>query len=493
MKPKRWQQIERLYHAALERFQREARAAAALDHPNICTVYEIGEHDGQPFIVMQYLEGKTLKHRIVVTAMSPSPVGGQRPPLQLDELLDLAIQIADALEAAHAKGIIHRDIKPANIFVTTRGQAKVLDFGLAKLTRPAEPAATTQASTATGLVMGTVQYMSPEQALGRELDHRTDIFSLGVVLYEMATGLLPFSGSSATEIIDRIIHARPEAMRRLNPKVPTQLEGIVDRCVEKDRERRYPSGRQLEADLKRVQGDIDWGKAGWAAGLRQRGRRRALAAVAGLALLLAAALALNLGGWHERLRARHGVPLPHIESIAVLPLENLSRDPEQEYFADGMTDELITDLAKIGALRVISRTSVMQFKGMRKPLPEIARTLGVDAVVEGSVRRSGDRVRISAQLIRATDDRHLWGDNYERDLHDVLALQAEVARAIASEIKVNLTPQEQVRLTSARPVNPAAHEAYLKGRFYWEKRTEEGLRKSIEYFQKAIEIDPTYG
>jgi TolB-like protein/Flp pilus assembly protein TadD len=506
---------------ALGRFQREARAASALNHPNICTIYEIEEHEGQPFIVMEFLEGQTLKQRLAAGGRH----GGRAEPLQTEELLDLAIQIADALDAAHAKGIVHRDIKPGNVFIIQQSgtpRAKLLDFGLAKLlaSTPPTPAgegaleSTTETnggySSSPGQVLGTVAYMSPEQARGEELDTRTDLFSFGAVLYEMAAGSRAFPGATTAVIHDAILNRTPVSPLQCNPELPPELEEILAKALEKDRSLRYQNASDLRTDLKRLKRDTDSSHAVAVSLSRQaeRGGAKPLlhwplaVAMAGIMLVAALVLGLNLAGLRHRLwttvGASHpreagtgGMPMPRIESIAVLPLENLSHDPKQEYFADGMTDELITTLSKIRALTVKSRTSSVQYKGASKPLPQIARELGVGGVVEGSVLRAGGRVRISAKLIEATTDRLLWADSYERDLRDVLALQSEVAGAIANEIKIELTPQEQARLAHAPLVNPAAHEAYLKGCFLkW--GTDRERRKAREYFEQAVSIDPNY-
>jgi len=490
---------------ALKRFSREARAASALNHPNICTVYDLGEHEGQPFIVMECLEGQTLKQLIDAGEGSPRPFEARRVPLRTDRLVDLGIQIANALDAAHSKGIVHRDIKPANIFVTEHGEAKLLDFGLAKLVREREARkqathdSTTSDGTVTssGKVMGTAEYMSPEQVRAGELDARTDLFSLGLVLYEMATGQRAFSGDSVGAVVNAILHRVPPSPRLFNLDLPPKFEEIISKAIEKDRALRYQTASDMRADLQRLKRDTDseqgsvqpvvahqrsdWKRRGWVA-----------AGITSLALLAIAMLlvGLNVDRWRDRLLG-HETAL-HIQSLAVLPLENLSHDPEQDYFADGMTEALIGELSQIGPLRVISRNSVMQYKGQRKPTPQIAKELNVDALVEGSVLRWGHRVRISAQLVQANPERNLWAKNYERDLIDVLALQSEVARGIVEEIQVKLAPQEQDRLRPARAVKPEAYDAYLQGRYFWNKRDRESLMKGLEYFQQAVELDPTY-
>ena len=394
---------------ALERFKREARTASSLDHPNICTIYDIGEHEGKPFIVMQLMEGQTLKYFI------------SSKPIKIDELLDMALQVADGLEAAHAEGIIHRDIKPANIFVTKRGQTKILDFGLAKLAREQVGDAAAAASlptaiaderlTSPGMAMGTVAYMSPEQVRGEEVDVRTDLFSFGVVLYEMATGQQAFTGNTSGVVLEATLNRAPPSPLRLNPEIPPRLEGIIQKMLEKDRNLRYQSTADLRADLVRLRRDQ-------MSPPTTRGEAP-----------------------HAPWRA--GTAPEPIKSLAVLPLENLGRNPEQEYFVDGMTDALITDLAKIGSFRVISRTSIMRYKGAHKSLPDVARELNVDNVVEGSVLHAGGRVRITAQLIHAATDQHLWAESYERKLEDVFALHSEVAQAIAQQIKIKLTPEQK--------------------------------------------------
>jgi serine/threonine protein kinase/TolB-like protein len=506
---------------SLERFRREASAASALDHPNICSVYEVGEYEGKPFIVMQYLAGQTLKQKLgrhrprtssserrEREAHSPRDSGeyeGAVKPLKVSEIFDLGIQVADALDAAHSKGILHRDIKPANIFLAERGQAKLLDFGLAKLVpgREAKKEATGDSTTSDGAltssgeVVGTVEYMSPEQVRSEELDGRTDLFSLGLVLYEMATGQRAFSGDSMGAVVNAILHRVPPSPRLFNPDLPPKFEEIISKAIEKDRALRYQTASGMRADLQRLKRDTESEQAGVqpvVADYRLARKRRGgmAAGIASLALLAIAILlvGLNVDNWRDRLLGH--ATAPRIRSLAVLPLENISHDPEQEYFADGMTDELITFLGRISALRVISRTSMMQYKDTKKPLSQIGRELNVDAVLEGAVLRSGGRVRITAQLVQANPEKNLLTQNYERDLSDVLGLQREVAQAIAEEVQIKLSPQEASRLRAARPVKADALEAYFKGRDLWNRRDRASVIGGLNYFQQAAELDPTY-
>lgn len=463
--------------AARRRFRKEAEALSKLNQPHIATVYDFDSQNGVDFLVMEYIAGTSLAEKLTIGAMAEK------------ELAMLGTQIATALEEAHEHGVVHCDLKPGNILVTQKGQAKVLDFGLAKLLRPASVAELTASITQTHAVAGTLPYMAPEQLRGENLDARTDIYALGVVLYEMATGQRPFRDPLPTRLTDAILHQAPQPPRALNQRISAALESIISKCLDKDPENRYQSAKEVGVDLRRLGMAASVAMAQPARPVRTGPRTVAAAVLAGV-VLLGLLVGLNVGGLRKRLLGSGAAP--RIESLAVLPLANLSGDPGQEYFADGMTEALITDLAKIRALKVISRTSVMRYKEVKKPLREIARELNVDAVVEGSVLRVGDRVRITAQLISAVTDEHLWAENYERDLRDVLALQSEVARAIAAEIRVKLTSQEQARFAATRPVDPEAYEAFLKGRYHWYRRSPDALKKALEYLERAIAKDPTY-
>ena len=465
-----------------ERLRREAKAAAALDHPYVCKIFEIGEQGDTVFVVMEYIAGETLHRRL------------QSGRVPLPEALRLAGEITEALEAAHQRGIIHRDLKPANIMLTGQGHAKVMDFGLAiRLSGSVEAEAATidrpPQLTAPGSVLGTPDYMSPEQAKGLPLDARSDLFSFGVILAETIGGRHPFRRPSVAETYSSVLAAPPD----LADEIPQGLRALLQRLLAKDPEERCASTAELRADLARLGTASGQTAGGLAAPPRARWRRPAWAA---LAIVVAAAVIVvgGLGIWRPISPAqRSATTAGGIRSIAVLPLDNYSGDASQDYFAEGMTDELTTELAMISQLRVISRGSVMQFKGPRRPpTPEIARALDVDALVEGSVLRSGDRVRIIAQLIDARADKHLWARSFERNSRDVLALQDDLATAIAREIRVQLTPRERSRLTGARSVNPEAHDAYLKGRYFFNRPTDENLKKAISQFEDAARLSPDF-
>jgi eukaryotic-like serine/threonine-protein kinase len=463
---------------ARRHFRKEALALAKLNHPNIETVYEFGTQDGTDFLVMEYVPGKTLADRLA------------RGTLPEREVIALGMQIAAALEEAHERGIVHRDLKPANIAITAKGQAKVLDFGLAMLLRPMEDG-TSQTLTDSQAPAGTLPYMSPQQLTGGPADARADIYTIGAVLYEMATGRRAFPEGQTSRLIDTILHQPPVAPRALNSRISAELETIILKCLDKDPDRRYQSAKELLVDLRRLEPSssryawpprpsLVWGRVAKLVGY----------GVPALLVLAVGLAAISVGRWRDRLTL--WLAPPRIKSLAVLPLENLSHDPEQEYFADGMTEALITDVAKIRTLRVISRTSVMRYKETKKPLSQIARELNVDAVVEGSVQRSGNRVRINAQLIDTRKDRNLWTESYQSDLSDVLALQDNVARAIAGEVRAELSSEERAGLSSGRTVKPEAYEAYLRGLYSLNKRTPSDLQNAIDSFLKAVDLDPTY-
>jgi serine/threonine protein kinase/tetratricopeptide (TPR) repeat protein len=453
--------------SARKRFIHEAQAASALEHNHICTIHEIGETDqGQIFIAMPSYDGETLQERI---AKGHMPV---------DAVLDIAIQVTRGLSKAHEKDIIHRDIKPANIFVTSDGAAKVMDFGLAKLTGGTRV-------TRTGMTVGTVAYMSPEQARGEETDARTDIWSLGVVLYQMLTGALPFRGDADQAVVYSILNTEPELITGIRRDVPAALENVVEKMLAKDPAKRFQAAVELLDVLERQRESLDSGTSTRRFPVLKRFRRNRRAFWGSLATLVITITAVSTALFYT--------PGEAIDSIAVLPVSNLSGDPDQEWLSGGITMALINELGKISAFeKVVSRTSVMQYKDAPRPLSEIARELGVKAVVEGAVLRAGDRVNVTVQLIQADNERPLWGDSFERDFTDILSIYKDVTSAIANEIRIVLTPGEEASLARRETVDPRAYEAYLTGRMHAARYTEDEMRKGLEYFRDAIEYDSTY-
>ncbi|MCU0233776.1 MAG: protein kinase [Thermoanaerobaculales bacterium] len=490
----------------LERFRREAKAVAALNHPNIVTIHSIESADATHFLTMELVDGESLDHGL--------PPGG----LPLTKVFEIAIPLADALAAAHDRGIIHRDLKPANVMVSREGRVKVLDFGLVKLiedptSSDGEPQLTaipTQGTALTGIgvVMGTAPYMSPEQVEGRQVDHRTDIFALGVVLYEMATGRRPFGGESSAALVSSILRDTPPTVTAINESLPRHLARIIEHCLEKDPEARYQSAKDVRNELTSLRRELESGVvetgSGPLAAARAAGRRRAMPwrwLAAG-----AAAVAILAAGWWIGRGAVTGEPAPDasrpaaaaapaaagVPSVAVLPFANLSPDPDNEYFTDGLTEELISALANVDGLRIPARSSVYALKGSELGVREIGAKLGVDNVIEGSVRRSGDRLRVSVQLIKVDDGFNLWSETYDRKLEDVFAVQDEIAGSIVDALQLSLSPVEERALRVERTTDFQAYEYYLRGRGYYRRRTFDDFGSAREMFGRAIAIDPGY-
>jgi serine/threonine protein kinase/Tfp pilus assembly protein PilF len=507
-----------------ERFDREARAISSLNHPHICILHDVGHQDGTSYLVMEFLEGETLADRLT------------KGPLPIDQVLRYAIEIADALDAAHAASIVHRDLKPANIFVTKRGQTKVLDFGLAKLAQDNPAAAlTVEGNAATlddarltspGTAVGTVAYMSPEQARGENLDAQSDLFSFGVVLYEMATGRPAFTGRTTAVIFNEILNKTPTSPARVNPEVPPKLDEVIDRCLEKDRELRYHSAADIRADLKRLQRDIDSGRArtpgrtpvdergapseippqasspsdsggprGSAEPRKSSDAALAIGIVArhktGIVVTAVVFVVLVAGVIGGRMWLSRGSGGP-IDSIAVLPFVNGSGSPDADYLSDGLSDTITNSLSQIHSLRVVPRTLVARYKNQTVDPRQAARDLNVRAIVTGSVMQRGDRVSVQAEMIDAANVAQLWGDHFDRSLADMMNVQSEISKAIAENLRLRLTSDDHQSMVAGTTQNSAAYQLYLKGRYEYAKRNRDSYNRANAYFEQAIAQDPSY-
>jgi serine/threonine protein kinase/tetratricopeptide (TPR) repeat protein len=460
--------------SARKRFHKEALALSSLSHPNIATIHDFDRQQGVDFLVTEYIPGMMLGDKIA----------GR--PMHEKEITHLGTQLAEGLAAAHEQGVVHRDLKPDNLRLTRSGWLKILDFGLAKLVRPVSPEITTESLTETQVVAGTLPYMAPEQLRGEEADARTDIYALGVVLYEMATGQRPFRAKQATRLLDQILHESSQTPRALNPRVSPDLERIIVKCLEKDPENRYQSAREVVVDLRRLS-DPD---TAYVKELVSRPVRVTVLVAAGILV----ALSSIAGFWAWRRYLSHGLPQSEKIMLAVLPFENRSGDPSQDFLADGLTEEMIAQLGRVSPrqLGVIAHTSAMRYKNTDKSIAQIGHELRVDYILEGGTRQMGNQVRITAELIHVSDQAQLWSSSYARKVEDILALQNAVALSIAQALAVELLPGVQESFRNVRSVNPQAHEAYLYGRFHWSRLTGQELGKARRYFDQAVRIDPNY-